>query len=95
MCFFAVLAFIFELTFACKFFEYGENRAMRGYKKMLESFPDLKMFIDDEECHEWGGFNIAGTQAELRGLHVLDLDDTLMAFVGAQRATLSSCATAA
>lgn len=82
--FFKVLAKILGLTFAFKYFEYGEGKAINGYKEMMSELPELKAFIDDEEAHEQAMIDIIQERKlNYVGSIVLGLNDALVEFTGA------------
>lgn len=82
--FFAVLAKVMGLTFAFKYFEYGENKAVNSYKAMLAQYSDVKSFIKDEEAHEQAMLDfIQERKLNYVGSIVLGLNDALVEFTGA------------
>lgn len=82
--FFMVLAKVLGLTFAFKYFEYGENKAVNGYNEMMAEFPELKAFIEDEERHEQAMIDIIHERKlNYVGSIVLGLNDALVEFTGA------------
>lgn len=82
--FFAALAKVLGLTFAFKYFEYGESKAINGYKAMVHEYPELKKFIADEEAHEQAMIDfIQERKLNYVGSIVLGLNDALVEFTGA------------
>lgn len=84
MYFFVFLAYVFGLTFAFKYFEYGEAKAIEGYKAMVKCYPGVASFIADEEAHEQAMIDILQERKlDYVGSIVLGLNDALVEFTGA------------
>lgn len=81
---FRITAKVLGLTFAVKKLEKGESEGQAGYKTVLDSFPDARSIIDEENRHE--NELIAMIDEErLRyaGSVVLGLNDALVELTGA------------
>jgi len=75
---------ILGLTFALKLMEKSEEAAQAKYSAVIESFPELKKTIDDEEKHEQELLGMLEEEKlEYVGSMVLGLNDALVELTGA------------
>ncbi len=79
-----LMAKFFGLTFGLKAMELGEQKAQENYKTIIETIPEVKKLIEDEETHE---VNVIDILKEEKLLYVssiiLGLNDALIELTGA------------
>lgn len=82
--FYYLIARIFGVTFGIKLMEKGEERAQQSYGKIIQSIPEAKSILEDEDQHEK---ELIGLIDEERlkyvGSMVLGLNDALVELTGA------------
>lgn len=79
-----LLARILGITFALKLLEKGEEAAQAGFMSVIDSYPDLKETMDEEEKHEKELLEmIEEERLEYVGSMVLGLNDALVELTGA------------
>ncbi|MBS3777921.1 MAG: VIT1/CCC1 transporter family protein [Candidatus Thermoplasmatota archaeon] len=82
--FYIILARLLGFTFALKLLENAEQKAQDTYKKIGDSFPQLKQITRDEEDHERKLINMMNEdRLEYVGSVVLGLNDALVELTGA------------
>jgi len=81
---FVFTAKVFGLTFATKMMERGEERAERGYRRVLDEVPETKQILDEEFEHEKLLVEMIDEEKiGYIGSMVLGLNDALVELTGA------------
>jgi VIT1/CCC1 family predicted Fe2+/Mn2+ transporter len=82
--FYIILARLLGFTFALKLLENAEQKAQDTYKKIGDSYPQLKQITRDEEEHERELINMMNEdRLDYMGSVVLGLNDALVELTGA------------
>jgi VIT1/CCC1 family predicted Fe2+/Mn2+ transporter len=79
-----LLARVLGITFALKLLEKGEEAAQASYGSIIETDPDLKKILEDEDKHELELLDMLDEERlEYVGSMVLGLNDALVELTGA------------
>jgi VIT1/CCC1 family predicted Fe2+/Mn2+ transporter len=82
--FYVLISRIFGLTFGVKLQERGEEAAQKKYKQMLNTIPEMKEVIEEEEKHEAELINLINEERlSYMSSVVLGLNDALVELTGA------------
>ncbi|MBN1776084.1 MAG: VIT1/CCC1 transporter family protein [Clostridiales bacterium] len=82
--FFYLISRLFGLTFGLKLLEKAEDDAVETYGAMVEKYPQLKNFVEDEQTHELLLIDMIGEEKlNYMGSVVLGLNDALVELTGA------------
>ncbi|HOJ92526.1 MAG TPA: VIT1/CCC1 transporter family protein [Dictyoglomaceae bacterium] len=74
---------IFGFTFILKLMETGEDNAIKGYSSIINSFPEIKKILEDEEKHEQKLLSLLNEERlNYVGSMVLGLSDALVELTG-------------
>lgn len=82
--FFYLISRLFGLTFGLKLLEKEEDDAVETYGAMVDQYPQLKGFVEDEQTHELLLIDMIGEEKlNYMGSVVLGLNDALVELTGA------------
>ena len=82
--FFAFLSRLLGLTFGVKLMEKGEEAAQKAYAEILDTIPEAKEVMEEEEKHEHQLIDMIDEEAlKYAGSVVLGLNDALVELTGA------------
>ncbi|NLW88896.1 MAG: rubrerythrin family protein [Clostridiaceae bacterium] len=82
--FFYLISRLFGLTFGLKLLEKEEDDAVETYGAMVDQYPQLKEFVEDEQTHELLLIDMIGEEKlNYMGSVVLGLNDALVELTGA------------